>query len=174
MEIVEAGALGTRHQLRVMRAAIAGLVPLYACLGIVTIRGNLHHRAWTMFIKPAQEFDELPLPAITPEAEAIRLGRMDPKFGAFATFHRPRPGIAHNTVGQKAEVIGLRRVHRHRHTFGTKAILDEGDMVFTWCEIRLHCPARGRTHNGDRLAPLLKLQEHIGDGNIAFITDISD
>ena len=47
-------------------------------------------------------------------------------------------------------------------------------MVFTRRKLCLHRPTRGRAHNGDRLAPLLKFQEHICHGDIALITHIAD
>ena len=125
MEIVETRARRPGHQLGMVRAAIAGLVPLDAALGIVAIGRNLHDGAWPVLIKPAQQLHKLPFPAITPEAEAIGFGGMDTKLGPFPRLHRPRPDIAQQTIGQQAELIGPGRVNRHGDTLGTKAILHQ-------------------------------------------------
>src|SRR5437016_5950051 len=101
MEVVEAGTIGRADELSVVRAAPAYLVPLNTGLRIVAIRRDLQVRPRTMLVEPADQLDEFPLDPISPQAQPVRLDRMNPKLASLPAPNPFRPRIPQQPIRQQ-------------------------------------------------------------------------
>ena len=174
VQVVKAGAFGAGHKLRVVRAAVTGLVPLHAGLGVITIGGDLHGGPGTVFVEPAQQADQLAFPPVSPEAEAVRFGRVDAKLGAFARLHLAGPDVTEDPIGEQAEVVRLGLGEIESHPFRTETRGHERDVVLARGEIDQHRPSGGRLHNRPGLLILLEFDLHPREGHKAFVTDVAN
>ena len=127
-----------------------------------------------MLIKPFQRLDIFLLQAIGPKAQLVGLHRMDAELAALATFDPLGPHITIDRVGEQAELIGHSFLRLHLDRFGAIAIFDQSDGVFAWGDFGIDGAARGRAYYRNALPILLKIDAHIIQGDIAFISHITN
>src|SRR5262249_31682596 len=155
------GAFRCGDELGVMQAPVTPLVPAYANLSVVAVRGYLHHGAGAVFVEPAQKAHRFLRTSIAPKTQAIWFHGMDPKFGFFARADPLRPHVAHQLVRQQAELIGLFRLDLDVDTLGPEARLHKGHAIKSGIEVGIDCASRSRTHDRNTSALAFEFEQHV-------------
>ena len=77
MNIIEPRLFRGHNGLGVLRRPVTVFVPLYAALGVIAIRRNLHAGPRAVFTMPVDQPDKLFMLTVAPQANLALLGRVD-------------------------------------------------------------------------------------------------
>ena len=158
-----------------MRVGVAVLVPRDAGLGVVAVGRDLHRGPRAVLVEPAEAADELLLAAVAPEARACTARPNGRGTRPVSPDRDPLgPGVAEQAVGEQPEL--MRRgvtAWISRTRLAAEARLLERDRYSPGGRSTWTAPvARDRASNDP--APALELQQHVGQGDVALVTDITD
>src|SRR5437870_6130877 len=90
-----------------------------------------------MVVIPADVAHKFFAIAIAPQAELVRLDRVDAELDRVSGAAPLWPGIAEEPVGKKAELDGSSGAKRHRNTLGAVASLIQTNLIIAWRQIRI-------------------------------------
>jgi hypothetical protein len=127
-----------------------------------------------MLIEPTEQLNELSLPAVSPQRQTIGFDRMDAKFGPLPRANCTRPDITVHAIGQQPELMESFRGDICTDAFGAIAGFDQCDVVGARFEVHMNAATWSRSDHGHCCTIAFEFQEHIREGDVVFITHITN
>ena len=172
VEVVETGSFRRLDVLLMGGVGIALPVPLDAGPGVVAVGRDLHGRARTVFVVPADVPDVLLLPAVPVQCELVGFHRVHAEFGFITGADPLGPHVAQQAVPQQPELVGPIVARSHADALETEIPTGQGDLVRSaGRHVRVHRPrSPGSGFNG--LPFGFELEQDFGKGDVPFVADV--